>query len=308
MGTCERCAPAEPGGTFCATCGSFLGWEPPPPPPDPGVDASQEVAVSAVQPGKPVARRPTVRPRVDQTEIGPYDQVCPACSTPNPAGRRFCRRCGAPLAATAEPVRRTSRWRRALRWLLRRSGRWGWLRRLATLALVVALLAALGYGALLLGGRVTDAVRDRLATPQPVRPAAVTASSQAAGHPAAAAVDGLSNRYWAPAPTGGGQGQYVELTFDGPFRLLDLIVHSGVSPQQDTFLGQARPAELELAARTSAGARVTMVLRLADQAGPQTFRRVIGDVVSLRLTVRSSYGGEAGRRTAIAEIEVFKRP
>ena len=27
MDRCERCTPAEPDGTFCAVCGSFLGWE-----------------------------------------------------------------------------------------------------------------------------------------------------------------------------------------------------------------------------------------------------------------------------------------
>jgi hypothetical protein len=151
-------------------------------------------------------------------------------------------------------------------------------------------------------------VRDRVAKAQPVRPVAITASSQAAGHPAQAVADGLSNKYWAPQPTGAGQGQYVDLRFAQPVRLLDVIVHPGVSPRQDEFLKQARPAELELTASTSAGKQVSTVLRLADQAGPQTFHPVIGDVVSVRLTIRASYGAAPNRRTAIGEVEFFKRP
>jgi hypothetical protein len=383
MERCERCAPAEPGGVFCAVCGSFLGWEqaedaPPPARPStprrsvqpsateadppvavraPGATRSAATAapgtgdptdattagpqdaltaadaaarpagtgtaadqaagsVEAVQPARPRARRPVVRQRPLRTQEGSGDVVCPACATGNPPDRKFCRRCGAALGTQAGPVIRYSWWRRlcralfrGARWLVRpRSGGWGLVHRVGTLLIVAALLAGLGYGVVRLGSRASDAVRDRIADPEPVSPVSVRASSQARNHPAEAVVDGLSNSYWAPDPDGAGHGEYVELTFATPFRLLDLIVHPGVAAQRDLFLRQARPAELELTVWTSQHGSETRTLRLADRAGPQTFRRVVGDVVRVRLTVRASYGSAAGRRTALGEVEFFRRP
>ena len=174
--------------------------------------------------------------------------------------------------------------------------------------IVIALLVALGYGAFVLGRMATDAVRDRIAKPVPVHPVSVHASSEAPGHPAAWAADGLSNRYWAPAPTGPAQGEYVEFTFAGPMRLLDLIVHSGAAPEQDVFLGQARPAELELTAWTAGGAQVHTTLSLEDRPGEQKLHQVIGDVVRIRLTIKSSYASAPQRRVALGEVEFFKRP
>ncbi|MGC5033654.1 NADase-type glycan-binding domain-containing protein [Micromonospora sp. DT229] len=258
-----------------------------------------------------------VRQRPPEPDEGFGDVVCPACATGNARDRRFCRRCGAALDTVRPgPAAPVSWWRRLYRalirrarWLVRpRSGGWGVVHRIGTLLLAAALLAGLGYGVVRLGARSSDAVRDRLADPEPVSPVSVHASSQARSHPAELVVDGLSNSYWAPAGNGPGSGEYVELTFGTPFRLLDLIVHSGVSAQRDVFLRQARPAELELTVFTGQGGSETTTLRLADQAGPQTFRQVFPDVVRIRLTVRQSYGAAADRRTAIAEVEIFRRP
>ncbi|MFI7081348.1 NADase-type glycan-binding domain-containing protein [Micromonospora sp. NPDC049903] len=272
--------------------------------------------VEAVQPARPSTRRPVVRQRPPSTEDGAGDVVCPVCGTGNPPDRRFCRRCGSPLGARTGPSGRESWWRRlrravvrALNWLFRpRSGVAGLVRRIAALLLVVALLTGVAYGVTRFGSQAGDAVRDRLADPQPISPVSVQASSQAGDHPAEAVVDGISNSYWAPAAEGAGGGEYVELTFASPFRLLDLIVHSGVSAQRDVFLRQARPAVLELTLWTSAGTSESRTLQLADQAGPQTFHQVVDDVVRVRLTVRESYGSAADRRTAIAEVEFFRRP
>ncbi|MFG2062684.1 NADase-type glycan-binding domain-containing protein [Micromonospora sp. NPDC048871] len=272
--------------------------------------------VEAVQPARPQARRPVVRQRPPEPEEGSGDVVCPVCATGNPRGRRFCRRCGAALDSVRPgPAAPVSWWRRlwralirGVRWLVRpRSGGWGVVHRIGTLLLISALLAGLGYGVVQLGTRASDAVRDRIADPEPVSPVSVRGSSQARSHPAELVVDGLSNSYWAPAANGPGSGEYVELAFNTPFRLLDLIIHSGVSAQRDVFLRQARPAELELTVWNGQGGSETTTLRLADQAGPQTFRRVFPDVMRIRLTVRHSYGGAADRRTAIAEVEIFRR-
>ncbi|QKW12969.1 zinc ribbon domain-containing protein [Verrucosispora sp. NA02020] len=282
----------------------------------PAAEQAPAEVVEAVQPARPSTRRPVVRERPPSTEDDAGDVVCPVCGTGNPPGRRFCRRCGSALDARTGPSGRESWWRRlrravlrAANWMFRpRSGVAGLVRRLAALLLVVALLAGLAYGVTRFGPQAGDAVRDRLADPQPVSPVSVQASSQAGGHPAEAVVDGLSNSYWSPTAEGTGAGEYVELTFASPFRLLDLIVHSGVSAQRDVFLRQARPAVLELMLWTGGGTSETRTLQLGDQAGPQTFHQVVDDVVRVRLTVRESYGSAAGRRTAIAEVEFFRRP
>ncbi|WP_428962793.1 zinc ribbon domain-containing protein [Micromonospora fluostatini] len=260
----------------------------------------------AVQPGRPVAPAPVVRDFAGDRPGGPDDVVCPHCGTGNARGRSFCRRCGRPLDATAQPAATVPWWRR-LRWPRRRSGG-GWLRRLLAVLLVLALIAALALVAVRFGRPVLDTIRDRTATPEAILPTEVTASSEARGHPARSTVDGLNNRYWAPATDQPAAGQYVELTFDPPIRLLDLIVHTGASPQQDDFVRQARPAELTMTLWTRDGTRTTTPLRLTDRPGPQTFHHVAGDVTRLRLTIGAVYGQERGRRVALAEVEVFRRP
>ncbi|MFG1904135.1 zinc ribbon domain-containing protein [Micromonospora carbonacea] len=260
----------------------------------------------AVRPGLPVAPGPVVRDFAGDAAGAPDDVVCPACGTGNPAGRSFCRRCGGPLAAPAGPAAAVPWWRR-LRWPRRRPGRGG-LRRLLAVLLVLALLAAAAWAAVRFGPRAVDAVRDRTTTPEAVLPSAVVASSEARGHPARSLVDGLNNRYWAPAADRPATGQYVELTFDPPIRLMDLIVHTGASPQQDVFVRQARPAELTLTLWTGDGPSSTRQLRLSDRPGPQTFHHVVGGVTRLRLTIDASYGAQRGREVALAEVEVFRRP
>ncbi|MFE9186827.1 zinc-ribbon domain-containing protein [Micromonospora haikouensis] len=260
----------------------------------------------AVQPGLPVAPAPVVRDFSGDTAGAPGDMVCPACGTGNPAGRSFCRRCGGPLAAPTGPAGAVPWWRR-LRWPRRRPG-WGGLRRLLAVLVVLALLAVAVWAAVRFGPRAVDAVRDRTATPEAVLPSAVVASSEARGHPARSVVDGLNNRYWAPAADRPATGQYVELTFDPPIRLMDLIVHTGASPQQDAFVRQARPAELTMTLWTGDGPSSARQLRLADRPGPQTFHHVVGGVTRLRLTIDASYGAQRGRKVALAEVEVFRRP
>jgi len=175
------------------------------------------------------------------------------------------------------------------------------------LLLALVVLLALGYGAFQLGRRATDAVRDRIAKPAPVNPSAVTASSAARQHPPVLAIDGNSNRYWAPATTGTGAGQYVEMTFARSFRLLDFIVNSGSSPRQDEFLKQARPADVEVTLQTKNGPQVRHI-RLADRPGPQPFEMHVGNVTRIRFTISSAYGIGAGRLVALGEVEFFKRP
>ncbi|MBB5936591.1 NADase-type glycan-binding domain-containing protein [Streptomyces zagrosensis] len=149
--------------------------------------------------------------------------------------------------------------------------------------------------------------QDQTGKPEALRPDHGRASSEATGHRAGAALDGFSNRYWAPLATGPGTGQYLEATFESPIRLQKLLIISGRSANQDEFLTQARPAELTVTLITARGERSTKAVNLKDQPGQQTFDVRGSDVVRVRLTVDAAYGASAKRRLAIAEVEFFGR-
>jgi hypothetical protein len=251
------------------------------------------VVLGPVLPGRPEARRPLP---TTGTEVDVDGPPCPVCGTTNPLGRRFCRRCATPLqdgTATAAAPRR----RRA-----RRGDTSRWLRRLAAL-LVVAVLAIGGIAFYPKAVELFEDLRDRLAKPVPITPARTTATGEVPDHPAAAAVDGLSNRYWgAPAV-----GDAVEFTFDQPFRLLSVVVHTGASTEPEEFRAQARPTAVDLVVTSSGGVTRTIAVALNDQPGPQRTDTGISDVVVVRLVVKSAAGLGPGRHPALGEVEFFRR-
>ncbi|WP_344415269.1 zinc ribbon domain-containing protein [Amycolatopsis minnesotensis] len=319
---CEACgAPVTEGESFCGNCGAYLDWGKPqrpaaPPPVEttrteaPPAAAPRPDAVpppaeqpGAVQPDKPVSRRPTVRASIDDRALGgPDDRPCPNCGTPNAPGRRFCRRCGAVLDEVKTEAERVPWWRRIR--LPRFRGRR--IRFPAFLVLLVVL--ALVVGALVrYGPDIVTAVKDKTTTPAVLTPATVTASSEAEGHPAKLAVDGFTNRFWAPAAPAPAQGQYLDAKFGSPCRLLDIVVNNGASAEREVFNAQARPAELELTMSTEDGGRQATTLRLADQPGPQHTALAVSDVTDARLTVRAAHGGGPGKLVALGEVEFFGR-
>ncbi|WP_189226451.1 NADase-type glycan-binding domain-containing protein [Saccharothrix coeruleofusca] len=248
-----------------------------------------------VLPGRPEAKRPLPTAAAEAAVHGP---PCPNCGTANPPGRRFCRRCATPLHQGQRPAGgpRRRRWR----W---RGDRSRWLRRLAALLVVAALVAALWvFHPRLLA--LWEDLRDRIANPAPVAPTSTTASAAVPDHPAAAAADGLSNRYWgAPAV-----GDSVDFGFDEPFRLLSVVVHAGASAEEEGFVAQARPSSLELVVTTADGGTRTLPVTLADQPGPQRTDTGISDVVRVRVVVRSATGLAPGGHIALGEVEFFRRP
>jgi len=248
-----------------------------------------------VPPGRPEAKRPLPSAAVDDAVEGP---PCPRCGTANPPGRRFCRRCAAPLHPDEAAARLTRR--RRWRW---RGDLSRWLRRLAALLVVAVLVLAvwLFHPNLL---ALWEDLRDRLATSAPVAPTGVTANAAVPDHPAASAADGLSNRYWgAPAV-----GDSAEFAFAAPFRLLSVIVHTGASAEQEGFLAQARPSAVDLVVTTADGAKRTVPVKLADKPGPQRTDTGISDVVRVTLVVRAAAGAAPGRHIALGEVEFFRRP
>lgn len=193
-------------------------------------------------------------------------------------------------------------WRRIRLPRRRRTSRSPWVRRIVLLLVLAALVVA-GFLLYPLGNGAVQAVRDKLATPKPRDAAHVTATAAVPGHPAGAAADGLTNRYWgAPAP-----GAAVEFSFARPFRLLSVVVHSGTSTEREDFDRQARPEQLEMLVTDKEGHTRTVRIDLADQPGPQRTDTGISDVVRIRFVVRSAYALRPGRHIALGEVEFFGR-
>ncbi|OCC12900.1 zinc ribbon domain-containing protein [Streptomyces sp. PTY087I2] len=256
--------------------------------------------VRAVQPARPVARRPVVRPVVaDEAPDGP---PCPACGTPNLAGRKFCRRCAAPLQVREQPA--ALPWWRTV-WPFRRRVRGGSGRALrrTLLVLAVAALVLAGFLFFPLGRYVYEDVRDKLGGTAEISPTGVTASAAAPGHPASAAVDGLTNKYWgAPA-----LGASLTCSFETPFRLVGIVVHTGVSKEPQEFRRGARPTRADLLVTTEDGKVHRKAVTFNDKPGEQTVRMGISDVRSVELVLREATGQGEGRPIAVGEVEFFRR-
>ncbi|WP_320783818.1 NADase-type glycan-binding domain-containing protein [Streptomyces sp. CRN 30] len=254
-----------------------------------------------VRPGKPVAPRPVVRPSTAPDEVA--GTPCPVCGTPNPPGRRFCRRCATALNPAARPA--PLPWWRTV-WPFRRrvrasSGRA--VRFLVILAVVVALCAG-GYLLLPAARDLYEDTLDKLGgDPRPVTPVGVRASAEVPGHPATNTTDGRSNRYWgAPAP-----GASVTYTFGEPFRLVDLIITNGASASPEEYDSQARATRMDLEVTTEDGTVHREELTLGDRAGEQPVQAGISDVTSVRLVLRSPVDLTEGRHLALGEVEFFRR-
>ncbi|MDT0440384.1 zinc ribbon domain-containing protein, partial [Streptomyces doudnae] len=270
-------------------------------PPKPEAEPAPPAPIQPVRPARPVAPRPVVRPAGTPDEI--TGAPCPSCGTPNPPGRRFCRRCATPLDPAAQAPRLP--WWRTV-WPFRRrrvrasSGRG--LRFLVILAVVVALCA--GAFLLLPAGRALfEDTRDKLGKAVPITPATISASAEVPGHPAEKTADGLSNSYWgAPAA-----GASVTYTFRAPFRLVDLIITNGPSKEPEKYTGEARALEMDLEVTSEDGGRQSRRITLSDKPGDQTIATGYSDVKSVRLTLRSPAGLTTGRHLALAEVEFFER-
>ncbi|MGQ4448355.1 zinc ribbon domain-containing protein [Streptomyces griseus] len=263
-------------------------------------DADADEPIGAVQPARPVTRRPVVRPVAEEeTPDGP---PCPACGTPNLPGRKFCRRCAAPLEAKEAPA--ALPWWRTV-WPFRRRVRGGSGRALRRTLLVLAVAGLLVAGFLFfpLGRYVYEDVRDKLGGTAEISPTGVTASAAAPGHPASAAIDGLTNKYWG-APE---LGASLTCSFGTPFRLVGVVVHTGVSKEPQEFRQGARPTRADLIVETEDGTVHEKAVTFNDKPGKQTVRTGISDVVSVRLVLREAAGQGEGRPIALGEVEFFRR-
>ncbi|MFB7915876.1 zinc ribbon domain-containing protein [Streptomyces sp. NPDC056061] len=257
--------------------------------------------MGAVQPAAPIARRPVVRP-VD-TDEEPDGPPCPACGTPNLPERRFCRRCAAPLQAREGP--KPLPWWRTM-WPLRRRVRGGGTGRVLRRSLLVLLIVGLlfvGYLLLPAGRLLIEDVRDKRGGTEGISPVRATASSATRGHPATAAIDGVTNTYWgAPA-----LGASLTCFFDKPFRLVGVTVYTGVSKEPQEFRQGARPTRADMIVTTADGDVHKRELTFTDKPEPHTERLGISDVVSVEFVLRAASGQGEGRPIAVGDVEFFKR-
>lgn len=308
---------------------AVAGAAPPPPPPvrtphqqPTGAEAlvvpvDQARQPSAQQPARPRPAAPPRKPTAPPEPLNPGDLVCGSCGAGNNPSRKFCRRCGKDLAdATVAKVpwwRRLFRRRPKVKEAGSRPKVHADRRRLrAKPFAVLGLLAALGIGGfflrdLAIGG--VEAVRDRIEGVERSSPDGIAASSSQPGHEARLARDGTSNKYWAPAPSGPGEGEYLEATFDPPVRLVYLLVTPGVTAEdEELFLRQGRPSELRIVIDREGDSTAVEVVHLENKRG--AVRIAIGEsnVTKVRLEIREAYDGLADdARTAIAEVEFFTR-
>ncbi|MFI2423737.1 NADase-type glycan-binding domain-containing protein [Streptomyces sp. NPDC018955] len=262
---------------------------------------SDSAPVRPVLPAKPVAPRPVVRPAA-AVEGDAAGRPCPACGTPNPPERRFCRRCAAELRPAEKPA--PLPWWRTV-WPFRRRTRAGSgsaFRFFVILAVVLALCAA-GFLLLPAGRALIEDTRDKLGKATPVTPADIEASGAVSGHPATDTTDGLNNHYWgAPGP-----GASVTYTFRKPFRLVDLIITNGASASPEEYARQARALQVDMEVTAEDGTKHDKEITLSDKPGPQTIPTGISDVKAVRLVLRSPVGLTSGRHLALAEVEFFQR-
>ncbi|MFI2200187.1 NADase-type glycan-binding domain-containing protein [Streptomyces sp. NPDC020192] len=260
----------------------------------------QTEAVGPVQPAKPVAPRPVVRAVAGPEEVSGVP--CPVCGTPNPPGRRFCRRCASPLTPAAD--RDPLPWWRTI-WPFRRQVRAGsgrWIRLLVVLAVILALCVG-GFFLLPAGRALFEDTRDKLGGAKAVTPVEVHASAEAAGHPAKDTTDGLSNRYWG-AP---GAGASITYTFGKPFRLVDLIITNGASTDPEEYAREARALRMKMEVTSADGTVHPKEIDLSDKPGTQTIATGVDDVVKVRLVLGAVTGLTAQRHVALAEVEFFQR-
>ncbi|MFF2773941.1 hypothetical protein ACFVU3_03460 [Streptomyces sp. NPDC058052] len=252
----------------------------------------------------------TPRPAPDAAAPAPPAPTvrCTGCGTANETDRTLCVRCALPLAPGPAPEAPPPWWRRLPRRGRRQAPVAGTRPRRSrrrpriVLPLVLVLLAVGVWFGLPHAGRLLGLAREETSPPEALPPSAVRASRSVEDHPASAAFDGFSNRYWAAPAT----GATLEADFDPPgVRVTKLVVFAGTSAKKDEFLTQARPARLLVEVVSADGDAQTRRITLKDQPGQQTFTLRGSGVTHVRITPETAYGSARGRHLALAEVEFF---
>ncbi|KGN41303.1 zinc ribbon domain-containing protein [Knoellia aerolata] len=271
---------------------------------------------AAVKPGTEASLSGRKKPApVEEHRPRPGETICGHCGAGNTPERKFCRRCGKDLAGAA--VMPPPPWWRRLfqrrprsisagtRPVLKRRSRTP--RRL----LVLVVLAAVLYGLVRVGwpwvGGAVETVRDRVSGKEPHEPTLVVASSTARGRGATLARDGRLETSWAPAAPGDGIDEYLEATFDEPFRLVAVQIYNGSSRDRGKYLLTRRPSKVELSITNADGEVEIREEDLRDDPRQQDIMIGADDVTAVRLTIKSAVGEIPGTRVALGEMAFFTR-
>jgi hypothetical protein len=313
---------------------------PPPTPTSPGRPPGRPLGPT------PVARRPDDVTAVSQRkrpvptkpppkrEVRPGDLICGQCEEGNDPDRRFCRRCGASLieakeavapppipwwkrlfirqpkvvAAGERPMRRGgSGGARDLRSRLRQATR--------VTAIVAAVLVAIAYVGpwrSSVNGKVRSAarsVREKIAPKlNEIPPATVDASTSLADHKPVAAVDRLTNTYWAEGASGDGEHQHLVVTFKPPIRVGKIGFSLGASTKDGDFVTEPRPKEVLLHFFNGDKELTSKKLTLKDVPDFQQHDLNVKNTDKVDIEIISvSRHPESGSNCSIAEVEFWQR-
>ncbi|WP_051852981.1 NADase-type glycan-binding domain-containing protein [Streptomyces aureocirculatus] len=269
-------------------------------------------AVAPVLPGRPDTDRPYVR--TPGPQLGAHGAPCPWCATPNHPDRHYCGRCAMPLAERSDTAPAHRPWWRRLMGPGQQETPWAGdrprLRRVfdnigtwVTIAVVVTLLI-LGLVYIPDGFHAT---RDHFAKRAPVEPDRIRASRSYADHGPKLVFDKLNNTWWGPGVVQSGQGEWIEVQFVRPTRLLDVIITPGVSTRADQLSKSALPHRIKATVTKKDGGTATRELTLDPGPGGQRRAFRVGEVTKVRFTIESAHAASAKKQVAISEIELFGR-
>ena len=267
--------------------------------------------VAAVLPGTaaPKARKRTAAP-LDKP-LQPGDLVCGSCGAGNTPSRKFCRRCGHDLAEAE--VAKIPWWRRILprrgprtkvagtRPRQRRRSR---LPSYGRVIVVLALIAGVLYLTKPLWTSAYERVLDQVKTPVPINATSSRASSRSPGHAAIRARDGFDNTSWQVANAGPARGQWLEMGFDEPVRVVTLLITPGVGDKTGAYLANGRPAKLRITMFRKGAEAKSKEVTFTDQAGAKQVNFAVADVTRVRLTIlKARFGNNPRSHVAISEVE-----
>jgi ribosomal protein L40E len=272
-------------------------------------------AGAPVLPGAPGTRpRPAPLPP-DERKVEPGELICGQCGAGNVPTRRFCRRCGSDLVdAQVQPE--PPWWRRLLRAGRGRQRRAGErprrvvrrsYRGKVVFLLVLSLLVTALWTQRAPLTRLSASVVDRVSDKRRVEPAELTASSSVRGHGYKLLRDGKTYTFWAPGGRNDGSGQYVDVRFATPIRLVAVVVFNGASRELPEFLAQSRPQTLRFTFSHPAAPRTERDVVLKDEPRQQDVFLGVDEVSRLRITVVDVKVARPGALVALAELQFYER-
>jgi hypothetical protein len=176
---------------------------------------------------------------------------------------------------------------------------------------LVSFLAVMGLlgGAAYLGREAINGavalVQDNLLSAD-VRAQNASASSSAQDRLPELAIDTLEDRSWAAGVPGNTSDQYLDFSFEREFRLVHVFISGGASKDQNVFIKERRPRNVEITAVQPDGEVTVEKFELQDVTARQTLSFLADRVSAVRLMILDSTGPEDAP-VAIAEVQFSGR-